>query len=217
MELKIKRNHDLKLARCQEEIIMSDNDISFQLGKIIGQGTFGKVYEAMNTKTGEMYAIKRIDIKPHKATQMIAMAKSEIDLMKKLRHPHIVGVKGSALDGNIFHVIMDLIPGRSLADSLITLGPFHNQVIKKFTKQLLEALVYCHKNNCIHRDIKGKNILMAHDGSIMLCDFGSAKIKEEIIDKDAVSGTYSYTPLWVAPETLNQKLYNDRVDIWALG
>jgi len=47
-----------------------------------------------------------------------------------------------------------------------------------------------------------------------LADFGSAKIREESIDKDAVSGTYSYTPLWVAPETLNAKKYDEKVDIW---
>ena len=47
-----------------------------------------------------------------------------------------------------------------------------------------------------------------------LADFGSAKIREESIDKDAVSGTYSYTPLWVAPETLNARKYDEKVDIW---
>ena len=60
----------------------------------------------------------------------------------------------------------------------------------------------------------GQNILLTTTGEVRLADFGSAKIREESIDKDAVSGTYSYTPLWVAPETLNAKKYDEKVDIW---
>lgn len=55
---------------------------------------------------------------------------------------------------------------------------------------------------------------MTTTGEVRLADFGSAKIREESIDKDAVSGTYSYTPLWVAPETLNARKYDEKVDIW---
>lgn len=129
---------------------------------------------------------------------------------------NVVGIKGSIRDGNTLNIIMELVAGRSIADLLISLGqPFCEPVIVKLTRQLLLALQYCHLNRCVHRDIKGKNILLTTDGTAKLCDFGSAKVREESIDKDAVSGTYSYTPLWVAPETLSRKQYNEKVDIWA--
>ena len=144
------------------------------------------------------------------------MAQIEIDMMKRLRHPNVVGIKGSIRTGNTLNIVMELVAGRSIADLLVALGqPFCEPVIIKLTRQLLLALQYCHLNLCVHRDIKGKNILLTTKGELRLCDFGSAKIREESIDKDAVSGTYSYTPLWVAPETLNAKVYNEKVDIWA--
>lgn len=98
------------------------------------------------------------------------MAESEIKLMRHLRHPSIVGIKGSTLDDEYFNIIMELVPGRSLADLLITIGPFHENVIKRYTRQLLLALEYCHKLKCCHRDIKGKNILLTTNGRVKLCE-----------------------------------------------
>lgn len=148
----------------------------------------------------------------------IPETEKEIDLLKRLRHPNIVSIKGSLRTPKIFYVIMELVSGRSLSDVLKDIGPFHEMVIRKFTRQLLIALEYCHRNGCIHRDIKGLNILLTTNGQVKLCDFGSAKLREESIDKDAVSVTYSYTPLWVAPEVFTgAKMYNERVDIWSLG
>lgn len=89
-------------------------------------------------------------------------------------------------------------------------------VIRKYIKQLLLALEYCHSRNILHRDIKGKNILVSSKGEIKLCDFGSAKIVQDISEKDNPSAGFSYTPLWVAPEVMSGK-YNYKVDIWSLG
>ena len=141
--------------------------------------------------------------------------------MRMLRHPHVVGVRGSYFDSlkNEFYIIMELISGRSLRDVLNTMGAFHETVTRKFTRQILVALNYCHQNCVIHRDIKGENILLTIAGQIKLCDLGGAKLRDEANegDKSERSLTYSYTPLWVAPEAITTGKYNDRVDIWALG
>lgn len=194
-----------------------DSDVSFQLGRALGSGTFGTVFEAMNSRTGEMVAIKRISLKSHKMQQQLAMARSEIELMRLLRHPNVVRIKGDFVDGSEYCIIMELVAGRSLADMVATIGRFHENVVRKFTRQLLLALQFAHAHRVIHRDVKGKNVLLTTTGEVRLCDFGSAKVREEHVLKDAVSGTYSYTPLWIAPEALNAKVYDEKVDIWALG
>lgn len=170
----------------------------------------------MNSCTGEMVALKRIELQAHNLDRQLVIVQKEIDLMKKLRHPNIVALLGSVRENNYFNVIMELVAGRSLYDMLQSIGPFHESVTRKFTRQLLSALEYCHRLNCVHRDIKGKNILMTTTGQIRICDFGSAKLRDEANMMDKVSKGYSYTPLWIAPEALSGH-YNEKVDIWALG
>jgi serine/threonine protein kinase len=127
---------------------------SFRSGRVLGQGTYGVVTEAMNELTGEMVALKRIELRHHPSAMLaLQQAQSEIDLLRRMRHPNVVGIKGSFQAGGAFYVVMELVSGRSIADLLIDLGPFHELVIKRFTKQILEGLKYCHKNGCLHRDI----------------------------------------------------------------
>lgn len=98
------------------------------------------------------------------------LAQREIDFLHRLRHPNIVRILGSHHESDTFSVIMELVPGHSLADLLIDLGPFSEKVIKNLTRQISLALEYCHHHKCTHRDIKGKNILLATDGTIKLCE-----------------------------------------------
>ena len=74
----------------------------------------------------------------------------------------------------------------------------------------------CHANRVVHRDIKGKNILIDTKGNLKLADFGSAKRFTNVMSKDAPSLSYNYTPLWTAPEVLVGD-YNSKVDVWSLG
>jgi serine/threonine protein kinase len=121
---------------------------------VLGRGTYGVVTEAMNELTGEMVALKRIELRHHPSAMLaLQQAQSEIDLLRRMRHPNVVGIKGSFQAEGAFYVVMELVSGRSIADLLIDLGPFHELVIKRFTKQILEGLKYCHKNGCLHRDI----------------------------------------------------------------
>lgn len=100
---------------------------------------------------------------------------------------------------------------QSLDSLLEKFGGFSEKVIRSYTKQLLEALSYCHANRVVHRDIKGKNILCNSNGVIKLADFGSAKRFTNVMSKDAPSLSYNYTPLWTAPEVLVGD-YNSKVD-----
>lgn len=112
------------------------------------------------------------------------------------------------------NILMEYVPGSSLDAILQKFGALDEQVMRTYTRQLLEALNYCHTNRVIHRDIKGKNILVDTHGTLKLADFGSAK--QFVEAKAAPSLNYNYTPLWTAPEVLIGD-YTFKIDIWSLG
>jgi serine/threonine protein kinase len=111
---------------------------------------------------------------------------------------------------------MEYVPGKSIHDMLLNVGPFAEDIVRNYTGQILQALAYCHSKNILHRDIKGKNILLDSQGTCKLADFGAAKLVDNLQQMGAPSQNYSYTPLWVAPEVLSNR-YNSKVDIWSLG
>ena len=136
--------------------------------------------------------------------------------MENLRHPNIVCFLGTQRSGNKLNILMEFVPGKSLDSILEKFGALGEKVIRLYTRQLLEALAYCHANHVVHRDIKGKNILIDTKGNLKLADFGSAKRFQNVMSKDAPSLSYNYTPLWTAPEVLVGD-YNSKVDVWSLG
>ena len=78
----------------------------------------------------------------------------------------------------VMNVIMEFVPGNSLDDVLQNTGALHEALIRRYVKQMLHALDYCHGRGVLHRDIKAKNILLHTNGQIKLADFGSAKVVE---------------------------------------
>lgn len=192
------------------------NNISFQKGRLLGAGTFGKVFEAINVATGEIIAVKQIELRSKRAEETAKAVEQEIRMMEELRHPNIVRLLGFNVSARTMNVIMEFVPGNSLDEVLQTMGPLHESLIRRYTKQMLLALTYCHSRGVLHRDIKGKNILLASNGQIKIADFGSAKVVESVTDKDDPSAGYAYTPLWVAPEVMTGQ-YNAKVDVWSVG
>jgi serine/threonine protein kinase len=189
--------------------------IQWQRGNLIGTGSFGKVYMGLNSDTGEMIAVKQVNVDNPDTARTL---KGEVHLMSRLRHPNIVSFLGVEHVGKNLNILMEYVPGSSIDSLLQRVGALNEKVICTYTKQLLSALVYCHALRVVHRDIKGKNILLDQHGRLKLADFGSAKIFENAIGADAPSMTYNYTPLWTAPEVLTgQGKYDSKIDIWSLG
>lgn len=190
--------------------------IEYKRGELIGKGSFGKVFMGMNAKTGELIAIKQVVIKSTEDNDTAKEIENEISLMHNLRHPHIVTLLETQRVGNKLNILMEYVPGKSMDTMLEKFGAFTEKVIQSYTRQLLQALEYCHQNHVVHRDIKGKNILIDTKGTLKLADFGSAKRFQNVMSNAAPSVGYNYTPLWTAPEVLVGD-YNSKVDIWSLG
>lgn len=195
---------------------MTAEPIEWKKGELIGKGSFGKVYMAMNASAGQLIAVKQVRLTTSEDQEQAMAIQTEITLMENLRHPNIVALLGTQRVGNKLNILMEYVPGKSLDQLLEKFGAFGESVIRNYTKQLLEALAYCHTNHVVHRDIKGKNILVDQQGHLKLADFGSAKKFANVMSKDAPSLSYNYTPLWTAPEVLTGD-YNSKVDIWSLG
>lgn len=182
----------------------------FSLYEKIGRGAFADVFRGLNTRTGQIVAIKQISLdKDHSLNELMG----EIDLLKILKHPHIVKYHGFVMSSHHLNVVLEFCGGGSLRDVYKNLGHglAANQIIS-YTKPVLEGLAYLHDQGVVHRDVKAANVLLSSSGEVKLADFGVAT-------KVATShNTMVGTPNWMAPETI---LGGDGIctssDVWSLG
>lgn len=192
-------------------------------GNFIGSGSFGQVYLGMNSITGELMAIKQVELPTmsdkgdeSRKKAMIDALHREMSLLQVLHHPHIVQYFGSNSDKTHLNIFLEYVPGGSVSTMLANYGTFEPSLVRSFVRQILDGLDYLHKQNIIHRDIKGANILVDNKGSVKISDFGiSKKIEAEFLTSNRVSLQGSV--FWMAPEVVKQTSYTSKADIWSLG
>jgi len=132
----------------------------------------------------------------------------EVELLSKFSHKNIVKYYGSARTKDTLNIFLEYISGGSIASMVKKFGPLNTNIIRSYTKQILEGLEYLHVRNTIHRDIKGANILVDHNGVCKLTDFGTATKLYSIMeneDKSKLIQEIKGTLNWMAPECLKQK------------
>ncbi|KAD3336847.1 hypothetical protein R6Q59_028121 [Mikania micrantha] len=188
----------------------------FEIGKLLGHGSFAKVYLARNVKTNESVAIKVIDKEKIMKGGLIAHIKREISILRRVRHPNIVQLfEVMATKGRIFFV-MEYVKGGELF-SKVAKGRLKEEIARKYFQQLISAVGFCHARGVFHRDLKPENILLDEDGDLKVSDFGLSAISEQIRG-DGLFHTFCGTPAYVAPEVLGRKGYEAaKVDIWSCG
>ncbi|OQS01686.1 mitogen-activated protein kinase kinase kinase [Achlya hypogyna] len=211
--------------------------IQWKKGELIGEGTFGKVFKGLNCITGELFAVKQIEIPPQDSLMDVEKKKlaklgEEIALMKELRHVHIVRYQGTDRDNLHFYIFMEFVPNGSIASMLTQFGVFGVEMIKKFTRQILMGVEYLHSKGIIHRDIKGTpgsmrpsppigaNVLVNEHGHAKLADFGCSKQvpSTETTDslEESLRSIRGSVP-WMAPEVVQQTGHDCKADIWSVG
>ncbi|GLJ08682.1 hypothetical protein SUGI_0093570 [Cryptomeria japonica] len=181
-------------------------------GSTIGAGAFGTVSLAINNSNGELFAVKSM------AADSISCLESEYNILKSLDSPYIVrclGMEYSNENGvEMCNLMMEYMPGGSLGDLLSKFGgQLDESVIRNYSRRILRGLDYLHRQGIVHCDIKGKNVLVGSGGVVKLGDFGSARRTEEKGQITVLRGT----PLWMAPEVVNQLEQGPPSDIWSLG
>lgn len=133
-----------------------------------------------------------------------------------MNHKNIIKYYGTNRTKENFHIFLEFCVGGSIARMLDVYKFFTENVIKKYTRQILEGLEYLHANNVIHRDLKGANILVDRDGLCKVSDFGGAKVVVDEIEFKQ-QNSFKGTPNWMAPETVKNLEYTRFSDIWSVG
>ncbi|XP_042505807.1 CBL-interacting serine/threonine-protein kinase 5-like [Macadamia integrifolia] len=188
----------------------------YEMGRLLGQGTFAKVYYGKQLKTGESVAIKVINKDQVKKECLMEQIKREISVMRLVRHPNVVELKEvMATKGKIFFV-MEYVRGGELF-AKVAKGKVKEDIARKYFQQLISAVDYCHSRGVSHRDLKPENLLLDENGDLKVSDFGLSALPEQLLH-DGLLHTQCGTPAYVAPEVLRKKGYDgSKADIWSCG
>ncbi|XP_030547232.2 CBL-interacting serine/threonine-protein kinase 12-like [Rhodamnia argentea] len=188
----------------------------YEVGKLLGHGTFAKVYYARNVESGEGVAIKVIDKEKILKGGLIAHIKREISILRRVRHPNIVQLFEVMATKAKIYFVMELVRGGELFNK-VAKGRLKEEVARKYFQQLISAVSFCHARGVYHRDLKPENLLLDENGNLKVSDFGLSAVSDQI-RQDGLFHTFCGTPAYVAPEVLARKGYDAaKVDIWSCG
>ncbi|MFZ3381812.1 MAG: protein kinase [Candidatus Acidiferrales bacterium] len=192
----------------------------------IGAGGMGDVYHARDTKLGRSVAIKVLPPAFVEDPERFLRFQREARILASLNHPNIATIHGFEQSGDTQFLVMELVPGKTLAERLKT-GPLEIPEALAIAQQICGALESAHEQGIIHRDLKPANVAVTPDGRVKVLDFGLAKMLTSGPDLDAESsptaaaeslpGTILGTPAYMSPEQARGKAVDKRADIWAFG
>ncbi|KAK8692560.1 hypothetical protein V6N13_076017 [Hibiscus sabdariffa] len=188
----------------------------YEVGKLLGHGTFAKVYYARNLKTDESVAIKVLDKEKILKGGLTAHIEREIAILRRVRHPNIVQLFEVMATKTKIYFVMEYVHGGQLFKK-VAKGRLKEDVARKYFQQLISAVGFCHARGVYHRDLKPENLLLDENGNLKVSDFGLSAVSDQT-RQDGLFHTFCGTPAYVAPEVLGRKGYDAaKVDIWSCG
>ncbi|KAI5927494.1 hypothetical protein F4810DRAFT_706250 [Camillea tinctor] len=204
-----------KLANSYQELLdeFSNKDLknvgNYSLGKLIGKGSFGKVYLAHHKLTnGSKVVLKS-------ANKDDSNLAREIHHHRQFVHPHIARLYEVIVTETMVWLVLEYCPGDELYNYLLKHGPLPVEKVQKTFTQLVGAVSYVHQQSCVHRDLKLENILLDKHENVKLVDFGFTR---EYEGKSNYLQTFCGTICYSAPEMLKGEKYaGEKVDVWSLG
>eukprot|EP00794_Sanderia_malayensis_P012963 gene12963-14296_t len=212
----IKRNINHTRVENDDEI----NEI-FQFGRQLGQGSFGKVIEAVNSTTKTKFAVKSIN-KEKAGSAAVKLLEREVSILKNVYHKHVIHLEEVYETSKKMFLVMELCDNGGLDELLKKKVRFDEKETCCIMKQLADAVVYLHENNIVHRDLKLENILLGdpveEEGpiNIKITDFGLSYIRDGV-GSDYMMQQVCGTPMYMAPEVITNLGYSERCDVWSCG
>lgn len=200
------------VAKMGDKMIKKWTLEDFEIGRPLGRGKFGNVYLAREKSTKFIVALKVLFKSQLQKNKVEHQLRREIEIQSHLRHPNILRLYGYFYDDTRVYLILEFAPRGELYKLLQKNKRFDDRVAANYIAQLCHALKYCHSKKVIHRDIKPENLLLGLAGDLKIADFGWS-VHAPSSRRETMCGTLDYLP----PEMIDQKVYDERVDLWCLG
>ncbi|GLB37162.1 putative ste ste20 ysk protein kinase [Lyophyllum shimeji] len=184
----------------------------------IGKGAYGSVHKGEHIPTGNIVALKIINLDDKSGSDDVADIQREVALLSQLRDaPNVTKYYGCYMDGPRVWIVMEHAQGGSVLSLMKASrnGCLEEKYVSVIVREVLVGLAYLHKVPVIHRDIKAANILVTATGKVVICDFGVSAL---LATSSSKRNTLTGTPHWMAPELLQTlPVYDTKADIWSLG
>jgi serine/threonine protein kinase len=186
----------------------------YALGEVIGRGGMGEVRDGQDLRLGRDVAIKLLNAEVAARPNARERFEAEARAAARLSHPNIVVVYDSGEHGGVPFLVMERLPGRTLADELAEV-PLSPERVRRVGAGILAALDAAHARGVVHRDIKPGNVLLCPDGGAKVADFGIAKAVDDV--DLTTTGMLLGTPAYLAPEQVAGEPATPATDIYSVG
>ena len=180
----------------------------------LGTGGMATVYLAEDQELGRRVAIKTLDDRHAQDEQFVERFRREAKSAAVLSHPNIVAVYDRGQSDGTYYIAMEYLEGKTLKELLVSRGATPVRIAVDYTRQILAALEYAHRNGIVHRDIKPHNIVVAPDGRIKVMDFGIARSgSSQVTEAGSIIGTAQY----LSPEQARGLPAGPSADLYSTG
>jgi eukaryotic-like serine/threonine-protein kinase len=186
----------------------------YRLERKLGSGGMADVWLAEDQELGRHVAVKILHERYANDEQFVERFRREATHAAGLSHPNIVSIYDRGVSDGSYYIVMEYIEGRTLKELIVTRGPCPIPVAISYTRQILAALRYAHKNGIIHRDIKPHNVIVDREGRVKVADFGIARAgASEMTEAGSIVGTAQY----LSPEQARGAPVDESSDLYSTG
>jgi beta-lactam-binding protein with PASTA domain/predicted Ser/Thr protein kinase len=189
-------------------------DGRYRIIRKLGSGGMANVYLAEDQELGRRVAIKILNDRHAHDDQFVERFRREAKNAAGLSHPHIVSIYDRGEAEGTYYIAMEFLDGRSLKELIVSRGPAPVNVAIEYTRQILDALRFAHRNGIVHRDIKPHNVIVDAEGRVKVTDFGIARAgTTQMTEVGSIIGTAQY----LSPEQARGSPVDQTSDLYSVG